>query len=314
MRADRLLSMLLLLQTRGKTTARELSRELGVSRRTILRDVEALSYAGIPIYADGGHGGGIALDENYRTKLTGLKEAEIQALFASSSARLLQDVGLGEAAESTWLKLTAALPERHQPAVHEIRQRLLIDPLWWWHETQPQPFMADLQGAVFDDRCVQVLYEHYDGTLAERVLEPFSLVAKASLWYLIARREGELRIYRLSRFHSVTLLDDHFQRPDDFDLAAYWQSHTREFIESLSEYICTLRIHESRMNFVQWLTPGRCEILAPADADGWLTARVRLDNLDMAKMLVFGLGKQGQVVEPPELREAVLQTARDLLE
>jgi predicted DNA-binding transcriptional regulator YafY len=174
--------------------------------------------------------------------------------------------------------------------------------------------MAELQQAVFEDRCVQVLYEHYDGTLAERVLEPYSLVAKASLWYLIARREGELRIYRISRFHAVTLLDTHFQRTDDFDLPTYWQSHTREFIESLSEYTFTMRIHESRMNFIQWLTPGRCQILAPADADGWLTAQIRMESAGLARMIVFGLGKQGQVIEPPELREAVLQTARDLLE
>src|SRR5512139_3667096 len=117
MRADRLLSIMLLLQTRGKLTAQTLAAELGVSRRTILRDIDALSVAGIPIYADGGHGGGIALDENYRTTLTGLKETEVRALFIASSNYLLNEIGLGEAAKSTLLKLSAALPERHQPSV-----------------------------------------------------------------------------------------------------------------------------------------------------------------------------------------------------
>src|SRR5262245_47693068 len=140
MRADRLLSIMMLLQNRGKTTAQTLAREMGVSRRTILRDIDALSFAGIPIYAEGGHGGGIALDENYRLSLTGLKEAEVRALFVSNDSRLLSDIGLGQAAESTLPKLFAMLPELHKQAVERIRQRVHIDPLWWWHEEQPRPF------------------------------------------------------------------------------------------------------------------------------------------------------------------------------
>src|SRR5690606_34139 len=140
MRADRLLAIILLLQTRGKMTAQALADELEVSRRTILRDLDALSAAGVPIYAEGGHGGGITLDENYKVTLTGLKEAEVRSLFLSSNARLLADIGLGEAAESTLLKLLAALPVPHQPSVDHIRQRILIDPVWWWHDLQPLPF------------------------------------------------------------------------------------------------------------------------------------------------------------------------------
>ena len=314
MRADRLLAIVMLLQSRGKMTARSLAEELGVSRRTILRDVGALSIAGIPIYAEGGHGGGIALDERYRTSLTGLKEDEVRALFISGSARLLRDIGLGEAAESTLRKLSAALPERHQPAVEQVRQRIHIDPVWWWHDSQPLPFWAELQRAVFEDRLIRAVYEHYSGEVVERVLEPYSLVAKASLWYVIARRDREFRIYRASRFHSVTLLDSHFQRQPDFDLPAFWREHLEEFVETLSEYPFTLRIHSSRMTFVRWLTPGRCEIIEPAGDDGWLTARIRLESLDLAKMLVFGLGTQAVVLEPPELQDAVLSAARELLD
>ena len=131
MRADRLLTLVLLLQTRGRQTAQTLAAELGVSRRTILRDVEALSLAGIPVYAEGGHGGGIALDERYRTTLTGLGESEIRSLFIASNTSLLADVGLAEAAERSLLKLTASLPERYQPSVEHIRQRIYIDPVWW---------------------------------------------------------------------------------------------------------------------------------------------------------------------------------------
>ncbi len=314
MRADRLLAMMMRLQSRGKMTAHALAEELGVSRRTILRDVEALSFAGIPIYADGGHGGGIALDENYRTSLTGLKEDEVRALFISGNDSLLRDIGLGEASESTLRKLSAALPARHQPAVEAMRQRIHIDPIWWWHDSQSLPFWTELQQAVFEDRRIRALYEHYSGEVVERELEPYSLVNKASLWYVIARRDGEFRIYRASRFHSVTLLDAHFRREEDFDLAAFWNEHLQQFTETLSEYPFTLRIHSSRLNFVRWLAPGRSHIVEPPGDDGWLTARIHLESMDLAKMLVFGLATHAVVLDPPELQDAVLKTAREILE
>ncbi len=312
MRADRLLSIVLLLQTRGKMTAQVLAQELEVSTRTILRDIDALSTTGIPIYAEGGHGGGIALDENYRVTLTGLKEAEVHSLFVSDNAKLLKDVGLGEAAVSSLLKLSAALPTLHQPSVEYIRQRILIDPLWWWHESQPLPFWSELQQAVYENRLVRAVYENYNGETMERTLEPYSLVAKASLWYLIARRDGQLRTYRVSRFHDINLLDGHFQREDNFDLAKYWQEHAHEFAAAANDYVFTLRMPNSRISLIRWLVPGRYEVIEPPDGHDWLTARFRLDSIDLAKMIVFGLG--ATVVEPPELRDAVLATARELLE
>jgi predicted DNA-binding transcriptional regulator YafY len=314
MRADRLVAMTLLLQGRGKMTTQALADELGVSRRTILRDVEALSMAGIPVYADGGHGGGVALDENYRVSLTGLKDAEVRALFLSGNTQLLEQIGLGEAAQSTLLKLFAALPEPHQPSVDYIRQRIYIDPLWWWHDSEPQPFWDELQQAVYEDRLIEATYENYDGEVAGRTLAPYSLVAKSSLWYLIARRDDELRTYRVSRFHRVKVLDKHFERPPDFNLETYWQEHLQEFAATLSEYSFTLKVHSSRINFVRWLAPGRCEILSSPESDeGWYTARLHYESPVLAQMLVFGLGAEAQVVGPDELREAVVGAAQDLL-
>ncbi len=313
MRADRLLALVMLLQTRGKMTTQTLAEEMGVSRRTILRDIDALSVSGIPVYTDGGHGGGVALDENYRVTLTGLKESEIRSLFISSNNQLLKDVGLGEAAESSLLKLSAALPMAHQPSVEFIRQRIHIDPMWWWHDGEPLPFWDELQKAVYEDTCIRTVYESYDGTIGERVLEPYSLVAKSSFWYLIAKREGEFRTYRVSRFHSVTLLDEHFQRGRDFDLADHWQTHLQEFTEALTEYAFTLRIHESRLDFVKRLTPGRFQISEQVDDTGWLTIKVHMESIELAKMLMFGLGKDGVVIEPAELARAVMEAARAII-
>lgn len=313
MRADRLLAIVLLLQARGKTTAQALADELEVSRRTILRDVDALSAAGIPIYAEGGHGGGIALDENYRTTLTGLQEAEVRSLFVSTNTKLLREIGLGEAAERSLLKLFAALPARYQPSVDHIRQRIHIDPMWWWQDSQPMPFWTELQRAVYEDRPIRAVYERYDNEIVERELEPYSLVNKSSFWYLLAKREGELRTYRVSRFRHISVLDSHFQRDPDFDLETYWQEHVEEFRDNLAEYRFTLRVHPDRLGFVQWLVPGRCEILETPD-DGWVTVRLHLESVELAKMLVFGLGAHGEIVEPAELQEAVLNNARAILD
>lgn len=313
MRADRLLSMIMLLQRRGKITASALAKELEVSRRTILRDIEALSLAGIPIYADSGHGGGITLDENYRTTLTGLKEAELHTLFVGSNQSLLRDVGLGEAALSTQRKLAAALPTQHQDAVDYMRQRIFIDPLWWWHDAQPLPFLSDLQTAIFQNRLLQVRYENYDGDVGARTLEPYSLVAKSSLWYLIAKRAGEWRTFRVSRLQEVTVLDQTFARDSAFDLQRYWATHAGEFMATFSQYEFTLRLHPDGLALIRSLTPGRHQANT-TDANGWVTMTFQLESALLAKMLVFGLGTNCEVLAPDTLRAAVKAGCRSLLE
>ncbi|MBK8024095.1 MAG: WYL domain-containing protein [Chloroflexi bacterium] len=313
MRADRLLALMLTLQGRGKMTAKALAEDLGVSRRTILRDVEALSIAGVPIYSEGGHGGGIALDEQYRTTLTGLHAPEVQTLFIASNSAALRDVGLSEASELLLLKLFAALPAAHRPTVDHIRQRLLIDPAWWWSEATTPPFWDELQRAVYEDRVIAVRYEHYQGEVVERVLEPYSLVSKSSVWYLVAARDGELRTYRVARIHALQVLDRGFIRQGSYDLAKYWTEHLQSFTENFAEYRCTLRVHPERVAFIKWLLPGRWRALDDGDSEGWVAFRLLLDSLPMAKMVVYGLGAQSLVIDPPELSAAVRDDAEALL-
>jgi predicted DNA-binding transcriptional regulator YafY len=313
MRADRLLSLMMLLQTRGKLTTQALAEELGVSRRTILRDVEALSISGVPIYSEGGHGGGVALDEGYRTTLTGLNLPEVRSLFVASNSAVLRDVGLDEASDRLLLKLLAALPAAQRPTVDHIRQRLLIDPVWWWHDGQTPPFWNELQQAVYEDRRIEVTYEHFFGERVERALEPYSLVNKSSYWYLIAQRDGELRTYRVSRLHAVRLTGERFTRRADFDLPIWWQAHLQDFIDTFSEYRCTVRVHPSRLTFVKWLMPGRCEVVGE-DERGWFALHLMMDSPLLAKMLLFGLGRDCEVIDPPELRAMVLADAADLVD
>jgi predicted DNA-binding transcriptional regulator YafY len=312
MRADRLVSIVMLLQARGKMTASRLATELEVSRRTILRDIEALSFAGVPIYTEGGHGGGIALDEKYRTTLTGLTETEVHALFLAGNNELLREVGLGGAAARTERKLLAALPLEHQPAVDFIRQRIYIDPLWWWHDSQPMPFWSELQTALYQDRALAVVYEKHDGEIVERVLRPYGLVSKSTFWYLVAEYQGQLRTYRVARLRSANVLADHFDRDPAFDLIAYWKEHLDEFVSSFSVYECTLRIHPDRIGFARWLAPRRTRDLG-VDADGWVRVCFRLESPELAKMLVFGLGAHCEVVEPQELHTTVLAACQTIL-
>ncbi len=312
MRADRLLAIVMLLQRRGKLTAAELADELEVSRRTILRDVEALSISGVPLYAEGGHGGGIMLDEDYQTTLTGLTEVEVRALFVTVNRQLLAEVGLGEAAAQMQRKLSAALPARHQPVVNHIQQRIYIDPLWWWHDAQPFPHWAELQKAVYEDRRIRIVYENYQQQSAERTLEPYSLVAKSSHWYLVAKRDDEFRTYRVSRLRSLQILEERFIRDVDFDLVRYWHEHLDDFVTAFSEYEFVLRVHPNRLSFVQWLTQGR-HFLIEIDAAGWHVLRIQLESEALAQMLVFGLGSEGEVLSPPELRVRVAASCRQVL-
>jgi predicted DNA-binding transcriptional regulator YafY len=313
MRADRLVSLMLILQTRGKQTAESLAHELEVSRRTILRDVDALSIAGIPIIAEGGHGGGIMLDEAYRTSLTGLLEHEASALILQNNSDVLAEIGLGDAAERGMLKLQAAFPDRYRSALTSIQQRIYIDPLWWWHDAPAPAIWSDLQTAVYTDRCVAVTYENYSGVSIERHLEPYSLVSKSNYWYLIARRDGEMRTYRVSRIRQLTLMNQSFERDIGFDLVHYWESHMEQFAAAFSEYACVLRVHPDQINFIRTLTSGRNSILSE-DQDGWLRVRLHIDSESMAAMLVFGAGVQAEIIEPESLRQTVIAQSEALLQ
>ena len=312
MRADRLLNIMMLLQTRGKLTTQALADGLEISRRTVLRDIEALSIAGVPIYTESGHGGGIYLDEKYRVSLTGLQEAELRSLFVSTMPGPLADIGLGLAAESSLLKLFAALPTAHQGEVERMRQRMHLDPTGWWPSSDSLSFLNDLLNAVYQDCRIKVVYEQGSGTLIERTLEPYSLVAKANVWYLIASHNGQLRIYRVTRFQAVELLAQTFERSPDFDLAGYWTQHCQTFVANRHQYVFTLRIKDEYRFFLKWYAWGEYEIIAPSDETGWFTARIELGSLDAAGMLVFGLGKNTEVVEPAELADHIKNKIKEL--
>ncbi|MBI5957803.1 MAG: WYL domain-containing protein, partial [Chloroflexi bacterium] len=241
MRADRLLSILLMLQVRGPITARHLAETLEVSERTIYRDLDALSAAGIPVYAERGPGGGCALSEGYRTNLTGLSADEVRTLFFAALPGPLADLGLGRALDDALLKLLAALPSARRDDAERFRQRIMLDSSGWFAAAEPVPFLPLLQEAVWTDQRVRIVYRRGDRQEIERVIDALGLVAKTSIWYLAGAADRQTRIYRVSRVLSADLTGEYFDRPADFDLAARWVEWVSGFEVSRAGYETTVR-------------------------------------------------------------------------
>ena len=309
MRADRLLSILLLLQVHRRMTAGDLARRLEVSERTIHRDMEALSMAGIPVYAERGVGGGWVLQEAYRTDLTGLNEAEIQALFLTKPTRLLRDLGLHKASEAALTKLLAALPSLSRRDAEYARQRIHVDGAGWHQAREDVPFLPTLQEATWQERKLLLVYQGVDTTV-ERLVEPLGLVAKGSVWYLVAAVEGEVRSYRVSRVQGARVTDQPCVRPQAFDLAAYWDAASGDFRASLLWYAATVRVAPDML--ARMRHAGRYARIGPAnspDADGWMTVSLQFETEKDACEYVLGFGPQIEVVEPPALRDKVLELA-----
>src|SRR5947209_14960139 len=241
MRADRLLSILLLLQTRGRVTARELASRLEVSERTIHRDMEALSTSGVPVYAERSHGGGWILPNDFRTKLPGLTEAEVRALFLTGPAQVVADLWLRSASEAGLIKVLAALPSPYRLDAERARERIHVDAAGWRGGKESVPYLSVLQEATWEDRSVRISYQRVGDQTAEHTVEPLGLVAKRNTWYLVAGSPRGILTFRVSRVKDVTVLDTVFSRPSDFDLAAFWEQSSAEFVASLPRYPVTVR-------------------------------------------------------------------------
>ncbi len=317
MRADRLLSILLLLQVHHRMTARELAKRLEVSERTIYRDMEALSASGIPVYAERGTGGGCVLLEEYRTNLTGLNEAEIQTLFLTRPARLLADLGLHQASEAALIKLLAALPSLSRRDAEYARQRIYVDATGWRHSEEAVPCLPLLQEAIWQDRKLHFTYQRGDNSTVERVVDPLGLVAKGSIWYLVAAVEGEARTYRtyrISRISEALIVDQPCIRPQDFDLAAHWEQSSANFKANLPSYEATIRVDPAILSRIRYGGRyARIEHEESPDVEGWIQLSMQFEVEHNACEYILSFGTQIEVVEPPELRQKVINAAKDIV-
>ena len=316
MRADRLLSILLLLQVHRRQTARELAHRLEVSERTIHRDMEALSAAGFPVFAERGTGGGWMLVEGYKTNLTGLNKDEIQALFLTKPLRVLADLGLDKASDAAMLKLSAALPSAHRDNAEHARQRIHIDLTGWNRAEEAVRLLPMLQQAVWQERKLRFTYERGGGCdPVERLADPLGLVAKGSAWYLVAVVDGDTRSYRVSRVASAELTGEPCIRPKGFDLAEYWEQSAVNFKAQLPSYRTIVRADPEifpRLAFAGRFA--RIEKTYPPDADGRIRVALRFDVEEMAIEYALSFGAKMEVVEPEALREKVIEAAKSVIQ
>ena len=315
MRADRLVSILLLMQVNRKITARELGKRLEVSERTIHRDMEALGAAGVPVMAERGNGGGWSLMEAYKTNLTGLNHSEIQALFLTKPPQLLSDLGLHQASEGALIKLLAALPSMSRRDAESARQRIHIDTAGWRNTPESVACLPVLQEAIWQERKVRFLYERADCDAAERVVDPLGLVAKGSVWYLVAAVDGASRTYRVSRIRDAQALAESSARPDDFDLAAYWKQSAAEFQAHLPRFYATVRISPGANRWMNYMgRASRVERSEGPDAEGCTTVTMRFDVEEEALQFALSFGGDAEVLEPESMREKVIAAGNALLD
>jgi predicted DNA-binding transcriptional regulator YafY len=297
-------------------TAEELSVNLEVSERTIYRDLDALGMAGVPVYSEHGPGGGYALLDSYRTTLTGLNEDEVRTLFASGAYGPLKDLGLGDSMDKALLKLAAALPEPQQHRAERMRRRIHLDARGWFQSPEAVPHLDVLQEATWNDQYIHIRYRRSDGEVRERMVAPFGLVAKATIWYLVASVEGDLRVYRVGRILEVELLPEYFEQPEGFDLAKYWTQWCAEFERNRPEIPVTMRVSpwQAAIMAENWGDHVRAMIEnAPSDNDGWRQITLSYDSLEWARDSLIRFCPEIEVLEPTELRQSIIDHAANVM-
>jgi predicted DNA-binding transcriptional regulator YafY len=311
MRASRLLSILILLQLRARLTAEALADEFEVSVRTIYRDIDALSAAGVPVYGDRGPGGGFALLDGYRTRLTGLDSAEAEAMLMIGTPGTAAALGLGAAAGRAKGKLLAALTPEGSAVADRIAGRFHIDPADWYRAAEPVTWLPSIARAVIDQQRLSITYESWKN-VRKRVVEPIGLVQKGAIWYLVGRVGANFRTYRVGAIRELAVMDDCFERQTDFDLASHWASQLKRFEAELRPHVAHLRVSKEGRRRIAELGEYAARAVAgsqPPGADGWAGLDLPFENNDQGARLILGIGPEVELLGPPDLREAMRDMA-----
>lgn len=313
MRSDRLLSILLLLQAHGRLSARVLAQRLEVAERTIHRDIEALSAAGIPVYTERGRNGGVALLPGYRTDASGLTASEARALFIFAGRGTLADLGLEGDLRAALRKLMVSLPETQRPEAAEAAERVLVDPRGWMRKVDEIPQLPAVQAAVWDSLRLRIMYRGSDGGEArERIVDPYGLVAKAGVWYLIAGDRGDARLYRVSRMESAETTGESARRPAGLDLEALWELLRRRIEERGPGVGVRLRVRQEALERVLRITAS--QLVGPAEREpedrGSTVLTLPFVAEGAARGALLGFGLDVEVLAPASLRAEMRAVAR----
>lgn len=313
MRADRLLAILLLLQNRGRMTAQALAEELDVSIRTMYRDLDALSIAGAPIYADRGPGGGWNLLKDYQAAFSWFTEAELRLLFTAAKESPINELAEKDARQALWLKLFSILPTAQRRYTEEARQRLYLDTEKWWNQRESVPFLHILHDAVWAQQKVHIVYRRSDGTTTTRLIEPLGLVSKGYIWYVVGNSEDISRVYRISRIQSCVLTEVRFERPEKFDLSLFWKEWQNDFWQTFSPITVTIRTTLAETNTLAKVLGEEVYRLVDQpdtvrEGDN-IELQLQFESLDAAQRALLGLGTAVEVLFPTELRNQLQKIA-----
>lgn len=310
MRASRLLTILILLQRRGRVTAQDLADRFEVSKRTVYRDMDELSAAGVPLYADRGVGGGFALYDDFRTDLTGLTNAEAKALAMAGLPEVALELGFATEASAARFKLLAAVPvEARKDATH-IAECFHLDPVDWYQRAGPPAALAKVAAAVWQSRHLHLSYRGWNGT-SDKEVAPFGLVLKGGDWYLLAERKGREAIYKVASIEKAEVLDTHFRRPDDFDLRRIWREKVGRFETSLQRLTARIRVSPKALSRLPRLGATAVEAVNAAhpDDDGWREADIPIEGISHAASELLVFTDQIEVLVPQELRDEITRRA-----
>jgi predicted DNA-binding transcriptional regulator YafY len=315
MRASRLLSILTTLQARGRATAGELAEEAEVSLRTIYRDIDALSAAGVPVYSERGSEGGYRLLDGYRTQLNGLSAREAEALFMIGFSGLAADLGLGAVMMAAHNKLLSAVPASLRAGAEQMRARFHLDAPAWFAEGERPVHLPLVAQAVWDQTAIRIRYRSWRAE-RERRIEPLGLVLKGGSWYLAGQVGADVRTYRISRILDLALLDEGFERPAEFELEAYWRENARRVEAELHAARATVRLSPWGVRLLEVLTSpyvrSQTRLEPETDAEGWRRASVPVGSIRQACLDFLRFGVEVEVLAPPELREKMAELAAGL--
>ncbi|HEX3245103.1 MAG TPA: YafY family protein [Chloroflexota bacterium] len=309
MRASRLVSILMLLQGRGRLTARQLADELEISIRTIYRDLDGLAASGVPLYGDRGPSGGYSLVDGYRTRLTGLTPAEAEAIFLAGLHGPAQALGLGSNLAAAEQKLMAALPAELRPQASRVSERFHLDPSTWFTDMDEPAHLLALAESVWEQRRLRVRYRRWQGEVM-RTLEPLGIVLKGGSWYVVATADAQIRTYRAARILDIERLPERFERPPGFNLAAFWETWAQEFESRMHQLRARVRASPRGLAMMEHLFGSARmrtvrESQCPADAYGWVEVSVPLESMEYGYADLLPLGADIEVLGPPELRERI---------
>jgi predicted DNA-binding transcriptional regulator YafY len=312
MRASRLLSILTTLQARGLTTAEALAEECGVSLRTIYRDIDALSSAGIPVLSERGAEGGYRLLDGYRTQLNGLSEKEAEALFLTGLSGPAADLGLHAVLVAAEKKLMSALPAPLRAGAERMRARFHLDAPAWFREAERPKLLPLVASAVWEQRGIRMRYRSWKSE-KPRVIDPLGLVLKGGAWYVVGQTEEGLRTYRVARILKLDVLETRFERPEDFELEAYWMASTKRLESELHPNQATLRLSPWALSMLEIFTSpfarAAARIEPGADREGWHTVTIPVGSLREACARLLCFGGELEVLEPTELRRMMADVA-----